>query len=142
MACAGRGRQRLLADQLSRRHALERGIDRGQQHRRLVAAFDAGEPRQHRHALRHDAGMRRHPVVGQAIPGRELQHLDVGREERQRPRQRRHPRPVAADHQRARGRRRWARRDRAGQVGDHQAFGAVGDIGQRQRTVGRQQFGG
>ncbi len=40
-------------------------------------------------------------------------------------------------------RRRIApRRDRARQIGEHQAFGAVGDAGQRQRLAGRQQFGG
>ena len=52
---AGRGRQRLLADQLARRHALERGVDRGQQHGRPLAALDAREPRQRGHALRDDA---------------------------------------------------------------------------------------
>ena len=86
-----------------RRHALQRGVDGGEQHRGPVAALDAREPRQRGHALRDDAGMRRDPVVGQAIPGRELQHLDVGREERERARQRRHARPVAADHQ-----QRWS----------------------------------
>ena len=139
---AGRGRQRLLADQVARRHALQRGVDRGEQHRGLLAALDAGEPRQRGHALRDDGAVRRHAVVGQAVPGRELQHLDVGREERQRARQRRHPRSVAADHQRARRRRIGPRRDRAGEIGNDQAFGAVGDVGQRQRPVGRQQFGG
>ena len=52
---AGRGRQRLLADQVARRHALQRGVDGGEQHRGLLAALDAGEPRQRGHALRHDA---------------------------------------------------------------------------------------
>ena len=34
--------------------------------------LQAREPRQRRHALRDDAGMRRHAVVGQAVPGREF----------------------------------------------------------------------
>ena len=84
-----------------------------------------------------DAGMRRHAVVGQAVPGRELQHLDVGREERERARERRHARAVAADHQQAGRRRVRPRRDRAREIGDDQAFGAVGDAGERQRLAGR-----
>ena len=35
-----------------------------------------------------------------------------------------------------------ARRNRAGEIGDDQPFGAVGDARQRQRPAGRQQFGG
>ena len=62
--------------------------------------LQAREPRQRGHALRHDAGMRRHAVVGQAIPGGKLVDLDLGREERERARKLRHARPVAADHQR------------------------------------------
>ena len=34
-----------------------------------------------------------------------------------------------------------ARRDRAGQIGDDQPLGAVGDVGKRQRPVGRKQLG-
>ena len=68
---AGRGRQRLRRDQAARRHALQRGIDGGKHDARPLAAFQAGEARQRGHALRHDAGMRRHAVVGQAVPGRE-----------------------------------------------------------------------
>ena len=110
----------------------------GEQDRRPFAAFDAAKPRQRRHALRHDAGMRRDPVVRQAIPGRKFQHLDVGREEGERARQRRHARTVAADHGKAdRGRRR-PRSDRAREVGEHQTFGAVGNAGQKQRPAGRE----
>ena len=78
---AGRDRQRLRRHHVARRHALERGIDGGEQDRRPVAAFDARKARQRGHALRDHAGMRRHPVVRQAIPGREFQHRHVGREE-------------------------------------------------------------
>ncbi len=129
-----------VATRARARHALERGVDGGEQHRRPLAALDAREPRQRGHALRHDAGMRRHPVVGQAIPGREFQHRDVGREERKRARQA----PPCAGR---RGRRRARlvagasrpRRDRAREIGDDQAFGAVGDAGERERPAGRQQ---
>ena len=133
---ARRRRQRLLADDGARRHPLQDRIHGGEQHGRAFAAFHAGEPRERGHALRHDRGVRRHPVVRQAIPGREFQDLDVGGEEAERARQHRHARAVAADHRRADGRRRSARRNGAGQVGDDQAFGAVGNAGERQRPAG------
>ena len=88
---AGRGRKRLMRQGLARRHALEHGIDGCKQDRRALAPLDARKPRQRRHALRHHAGVRRHAIVRQAIPGREFQHLDLGREESKRARQRRHP---------------------------------------------------
>ena len=94
---------------------------------RTLAAFDAGEPRQRRHALRHHGGVRRDPVVGQAVPGREFEHFGVRREEGERARERRHARAVAADHRHADRGRLGAGRNRAGEVGDHQALGAVGD---------------
>ena len=133
---ARRGRQRLLADDVARRHPLQDRVHRGEQHGRAFAAFYAGEARERGHALRHDGGVRRHPVVRQAIPGREFQNLDVGGEEAERARQHRQARAVAADHRRADGRRRSARRNGAGQVGDDQAFGAVGNAGERQRPAG------
>ncbi len=40
-----------------------------------------GQPVQRGEALGHDAGIGRDPVIGQAVPGRQRQHLDVGREE-------------------------------------------------------------
>ena len=88
----------MRGDEFARRHALQRGVDGGQQHRRPVAALYAREPRQRGHALRHDAGVRRHPVVRQTIPGRKFHDFDVGPEERKRARQRRHALAVAADH--------------------------------------------
>ena len=133
---ARRGRQRLLADDGARRHPLQDRVHGGEQHGGAFAAFDAGEPRERGHALRHDGGVRRHPVVRQAIPGREFQNLDVGGEEAERARQHRHARAVATNHRRADGRRRSARRHGAGQVGDDQAFGAVGNAGERQRPAG------
>ena len=129
-------------DQRPRRHALERGVDRGEHHARLLAALQAREPRQRRHALRHDAGMRRHAVVRQAIPGGKLVDLDFGREERERARKLRHARPVAADHHEAGRRRVRLRRDSAGEIGDDQALGAVRDARERQGAAGNEKFGG
>ena len=40
-----------------------------------------GQPCQRRHALRRDAGVWGHAVVGLAIPGREAEHFDLGRDE-------------------------------------------------------------
>ncbi len=138
---AGRRRQRLPPERLTRRHALEDGVDGGEQNRRPLAAFDARQPRQRHHALRHHAGMRRNPVVGQAIPGRKFQHLDVGGEKRQRARQRRHARTVAADHREAdRGGGR-AGRDRARQIGEDKPLGAVGNAGKKERPAGRETLG-
>ncbi len=86
--------------------------------------------------------MRRHPVVGLAVPGRKLQHRQIRCEEFQRAGQLLHPRAVAADHGEADRRRFGPRRHRAREVRDHQTFGALRDIGKGQRAAGRQQFGG
>ncbi len=138
---AGRGRQRLPGQRRARRHPLQRGVDGGEHYGRAFAALYVRQPRQHGHALRHHGGVRRHAVVGQAIPGREFQHLDVGREEGERAGERRHARAVAADHGEAdRGRRRRGG-DRAGEVGEHQPFGAVGDAGEKERPAGRKPLG-
>jgi hypothetical protein len=82
--------------------------------------------------------MRRDAVVRQAVPGRQFLHHDVGREEGKSTRQRRHARAIAADHHETRRRRLAAGGHRPRQVGDHQAFGAIGDARQRQRLAGRQ----
>ena len=90
MTLPGATESACVGDEFARRHALQRGVDGREQDRRLVAALHARKPRQRRHALRHHAGIRRHAVVGQAIPGREFHHHDIGREERERARQLRH----------------------------------------------------
>ena len=86
--------------------------------------------------------MRRHPVIGLAVPGRKLHDRQIGREEFQRAGQLLHARPVAADHREADRRRFRPRRDRAREIGDDKAFGALGDIGKGQRAAGRQQLRG
>ena len=139
---AGRHRQRLRRDDFARRHPLHDGVDRGQHDQRLVAAGKPRQPRQRGQPLRQDAAMRRHPVIGLAVPGRKLQHRQIGREEFQRARQLLHPRAVAADHREADRRRLRPRRDRARQIRDDQAFGALGDIGKGQRAAGREQLRG
>ena len=138
---AGRNRQRLRRDDLARRHALHDGVDRRQHDQRLVAALEARQPRQRGQALRQDAAMRRHPVIGLAVPGRKLHDRQIGGEEFQRPRQLLHARPVAADHRQAYRRRLRPGRDRARQIGDDQPLGALGDIGKGQRAAGCEQRG-
>ena len=138
---AGRDRQRLRRDDFARRHPLHDGVDRGQHDQRLVAAGQPRQPRQRGQPLRQDAAMRRHPVIGLAVPGRKLHHRQIRREEFQRAGQLLHPRTVAADHGEADRRRFRPRRHRAREVRDHQTFRALGDIGKGQRAAGRQQFG-
>ena len=110
---------------------------------RPLAALQPREPRQRGHALRDDAGMRRDAVVGLAVPGRELEHRDVGREERERARR---AAPCAA--RRGRSPAGWSParsaspRSRARDRRQHQALGAVGHAGERQRPAGHQQLGG
>ena len=139
---SGRGGERFAGEALFRGHALERGIDGGEHDRRPRAALDPRKARERRHALGDDGCVRRNAIVGLAIPGRQFQHVDVGREEAERARERRHARTFAADDQKAGRRRERARGDGAGEVGDDETFGAVGDVRERQRPVGLQQFGG
>ena len=108
----------------------------------LSLPVQARQPRQRGQALRQDAAMRRDAVIGLAVPGRELHHRQIGREEFQRARQLLHARPVAADHGKADRRRLRPRRDGAREIGDDQALGALGDIGKGQRAAGRKQLGG
>jgi hypothetical protein len=86
--------------------------------------------------------MRRDAVIGLAVPGRELQHRQVGREEIQRASQLLHARPIAADHREADRRLLRPRRDRAGEVGHDEPLGSFRDVGKCQRPAGREQFGG
>ena len=110
---AGRHRQRLRRHHLARRHALHDGVDGGEHDQRFVAALQARQPRQRSQALRQDAAMRRHPVIGLAVPGRKLHHGQIGGEEFQRPRELLHARTVAADDGKAHRRRFWSCRHRA-----------------------------
>ncbi len=134
---ARRCRQRLPGQKLTRRHALQHGVDGGQQDGGMLAAFNAGKARQRHHALRHHRGMRRDAIVRQTIPGREFQNFDVGREKAERARQHRQARTVAADHCDRDRRRLFARSDRAGEIGNDQSLRAIGNTGERQRPAGR-----
>ncbi len=75
--------------------------------------------------------MRRYPVVGLAIPGRELHHRQFGSEEFERAGELLHPRTITADHGETHRRRLGPRGDGPCEVRDHQAFRALGDIGER-----------
>ncbi len=91
---AGRDRQRLRRNRFARGHPLHDGVDGGEHDQRLVAAGEPRQPRQRRQTLRQNAAMRRHPVIGLAVPGRKLQHRQIRREEFQRAGQLLHPRAV------------------------------------------------
>ena len=138
---AGRNRQRLRRHHLARRHALHDGVDGRQHDQRLVAALQARQPRQRGQALRQDAAMRRHPVIGLAVPCRKLHHRQIGSEEFQRPRELLHARTVAADNGKAYRRRFWSCRYGTRQIGYDQPLRAFGDIGKGQRAAGGQQRG-
>ena len=138
---AGRNRQRLCRHDLTGRHALHDGIDGRQHDQRLVAALKTRQPRQRGQALCQDAAMRRHPVIGLAIPGRKLHDRQIRREKFQRPRQLLHAGPVAADHREADRRRFRPGRDRARQVGDHKPLRTLRDIGKGQCAAGCKQRG-
>ncbi len=93
------------------------------------------------HALRDEARVRRDAVIGQTVPGRKLVDGDVRRKKIERAGERGHARAVAADDHHARRRRIGARRDRAGEIGNDKAFGAVGDACQRERAARDEEFG-
>ena len=136
---AGRNRQCMRRHEVTRRDALERGIDRRQQDGRLVAPLHANKARQCGHALRDHGGIRRDTVVGQTVPCREFHDLDIGAEKDQRARQRRHALSVPANDGERHGRRILAGSDRPREIGEHKAFGAVRDLRQDERLTGLQQ---
>ena len=86
------------------------------------------------------AGQRRGAVIGLAIPGRKLGDGDVRGEEGERAGKLRHPRPVAAHHEKARRRRVLGRGDGTGEIGQHETFGAVGDVGKGERPARREEL--
>ena len=138
---AGRDRKRLPRNEVAGRHALQDGIDGRQQRRRAVAALQTHELGERGHALRDEARVRRDAVIGQTVPGRKLVDGDVRRKKIERAGERGHARAVAADDHDARRRRIGARRDRAGEIGNDKAFGAVGDACQRERAARDEEFG-
>ena len=123
-------------------YPLQGGINCRQEHRRLVATFDPGKPRQRCHALRNHSRIGRDAVVRQAIPRGEFHHFDIGAEKCQCARQRRHALTVAADHGQGNRRRVFARGDRAREIGQHQAFSPISDLGQRKDLARLELLGG
>ena len=118
------------------------GIDGREHDQRLLAADQARQLRECGQPLGEDAAMRRHPVIGLAVPGRELQHRKIRREERQRACQLLQARPVAAHHGETYGWRLWPRRDRARQIRNDKTLGALGDVGKCQRATGNERLRG
>ena len=94
LAAPGQRHGRAREDR-ARRHLLHERVHRGQQDAWPRGGFQ--QPGQRRDPLGHHLGVGRDAVIGQAVPGREDQHLDIGGEEAERIRQPRHPGAVAAD---------------------------------------------
>ena len=129
----------MRGDELARRDPLQCGVHGGEQDRG-AAPFGADEPRQGEHALRDRARVRRHAVVRQAVPRRELEHEDFRREERERAAKLSQARGIAADRHEGGYRRFDASSDRAGKIRDHQCRGPVGHAGERERPAQLQGF--
>ena len=129
----------MSGDKLARRHALQRGVDRREQDRGSLPLAPR-EPRQRQHSLRDGTRMRRDAVVGEAVPGRELEHRDFRGEEFERAAELAHPRRVAADRDERSFRRFGAGRDRAREIRDDERRGAVRHAGERERTPRLQMF--
>ena len=125
---AGPGAVAGAGHDLARRHPLQRGGRGRDQQGRLLRVQPARQPRQGRHPVRRDRRGRPDPVVGQAVPGRQLQHLDLGREEAHRLHEGVGPRPVAGDEHRQPA-------ARAGDVGHDQRVEPLRRTGQVQTAV-------
>ncbi len=84
-AVARRGRKGGGSDVAQRRNALRQRADGADQNARpLDRAAGPRKPRERRHALGRNRRVRRHPVVGLAVPGRQVERLDLGRGEAER----------------------------------------------------------
>ncbi len=90
--------QDAAVEEAPRRHALDQRVDRRQYDQRvLLLAF--GEAGQRVDAPAGDLAIRRHTVIGQAIPGRKGQLREMGVKKPERGRKPRHPPVIAADMQ-------------------------------------------
>ncbi len=66
------------------RHPLQGGIDGGENDQIMKSDVRFAEPVQRGHAHAADIGNGRHPVIGQTVPGRKLQHLNIRGKKRKR----------------------------------------------------------
>ena len=79
---SGCGGECRLGNDPALRQSLQHGIDAGEHDARLLGGN--GDQSQGRQAPRDDIGRRRHAVIGQAVPGRKGDDLDIGGEEGER----------------------------------------------------------
>jgi hypothetical protein len=114
-----------LGVELARRHLLQCRADRGENDaRRRTRLLGRRQPHHGLQALGDDVGMRRQPVVRQAVPCREHQHLALGREEAQAVLQSLQPLAVARDVQDV------LSAGRPGELGQHNRVGAFRQPGE------------
>ncbi len=131
LVLAGLERQDAFAHYRLRRHLLRHGVGRRKHQDRLVGllCLQSRQTAQGIHALSDDARGRAHPVVRQAIPGRKLQDVEVGREEGQGADDRVHAGEVA--------RHEDAQRLAAGQIGRDHGVETFRAAAEGQGAVGR-----
>ena len=139
-ALAGGGREQARAHHLRRRQLLQQRVDGGEdQARRPAPPALLEQPGQRVEALGHDVLVRRDPIVGQAVPGRQHDHLEPGREEADELGQMAGARAIAGDVQELAGRLR------PGELGQEQGVAALDrgcdQVSGRLRLEGRRGFG-
>ena len=132
-AGADAGGERRPGQHLAGRHALQQRGHGGQHHARALRRPRA-QARQRVDAPRHHVHIRRDAVIGHAIPGGKLQHLDVGGKERQRIGHARHAAVVAGHMQ------HLATAVGARQMGNRQGIHPLGHTRDRHTAVGAEEF--
>ena len=142
-AVARRGRKSGRGDELERRDALRQRADRADQNARpLDRALGAREPRQHGHPLGGNRRVGRDAVVGLAVPGRQMQRLDLGRGEAERVNQALGAKTVAGEKDEGHGALLAGLGERARQLGDDKRIVALGGARQRDDAALREPANG
>ena len=100
----------------------------------------AREARQDQHAARRDGGIGRHAVIGLAVPGGELQHLDVGRREGDGVAERLGALALAGDMDQHGGPLGAGAGQRAGEIGHDEAVEPVRHMAQRDVRIALQRL--
>ena len=124
------------------RHPLDQGIDRGGEDARTrQCGARAGQAGKYDDAARRNRGVGRYPVIGLAIPGGEIEELDVRRGESQRLTEGAGALAIARDMDERDSPAFRVFRNSVGNIRDAKSIEAVGDGGERERAA-LDEFGG